>query len=182
VSADDPIDLRLLPGSSTVDDRGHLVIGGSDLEQLARVFSTSLYVYDEDEVVARCRAYAEAFGADAVAYAAKAFLCGAMARIVATASFSTLLCSMAPETPTGWAAPTLVPGAMAATEPVRRMNVPAEAARAPSGETYVITGTGEFRMAWVMVRIEESSPPGVSMVRTTAAAFSLAAASTFPLM
>src|SRR5439155_14870596 len=83
VSADDPIDLRLLPGSSTVDDRGHLVIGGSDLEQLARVFSTPLYVYDEDEVVARCRAYAEAFGADAVAYAAKAFLCGAMARIVA---------------------------------------------------------------------------------------------------
>ncbi len=83
MSADDPIDLGLLPGSSTVDERGHLVIGGSDLEQLAGVFGTPLYVYDEEEVVARCRAYAEAFGADAVAYAAKAFLCGAMARIVA---------------------------------------------------------------------------------------------------
>jgi diaminopimelate decarboxylase len=88
VSADDPIDLSLLPHSATIDDRGHLVVGGSDLEQLAGVFGTPLYVYDEDEVVARCRAYADAFGADAVAYAAKAFLCGAMARIVAREGLS----------------------------------------------------------------------------------------------
>ena len=77
------IDLSLLPRSARVDDDGKLLIGGSDIEQLARVFGTPLYVYDEDELRVRCREYREAFGPNAVAYAAKAFLCGAMARIVA---------------------------------------------------------------------------------------------------
>jgi diaminopimelate decarboxylase len=40
-----------------------------------------LYVYDEDDIRARCRAYVEAFG-DGVAYASKAFLCVAMAKLV----------------------------------------------------------------------------------------------------
>src|SRR6266508_6459506 len=99
-----------------------------------------------------------------------------MLRIVATASFRTFSLSMTPDTPTGWAAPTFVPGAMAATEPDSRMNVPADAARAPDGETYVMTGTGEFRMAFVIFRVEESRPPGVSMVMRTAIAPSSAAA------
>jgi diaminopimelate decarboxylase len=59
------------------------VIAGADIEQLAGVFGTPLYVYDEDELRTRCREYGDAFGAGAVAYAAKAFLCRAMARIVA---------------------------------------------------------------------------------------------------
>ena len=83
-----PIDLGLLPHSAIIDDRGHLVIGGCDLEQLAGVFGTPLYVYDEEEVQDRCRAYADAFGAASVAYAAKAFLCAAMARIVAREGLS----------------------------------------------------------------------------------------------
>jgi hypothetical protein len=53
----------------------------------------------------------------------------------AAASLVTFSRSMAPLTPTGWAAPTLVPGAMAATGQLIKMKVPAEAARAPSGET-----------------------------------------------
>jgi diaminopimelate decarboxylase len=78
-----PIDLRLLPRSATVDAGGRLIVGGCDLEQLAQVFGTPLYVYDESELRARCGEYAAGFGAESVAYAGKAFLCTAMARLVA---------------------------------------------------------------------------------------------------
>src|SRR6184192_4019781 len=71
--------------------------------------------------------------------------------------------------PTGWAAPALVPGAMAATGQPTRMNVPADAARAPDGPTQQTTGTGDRRTALVIARIEESSPPGVSRRTRTAA-------------
>ena len=55
----------------------------ADLEALAERFGTPLFLYDEDELRRRCRAYVAAFGAERVAYAAKAFLCTAMARLVA---------------------------------------------------------------------------------------------------
>jgi diaminopimelate decarboxylase len=54
-----------------------------DLEALAREFGTPLFVYDEDDLRARCRQYVDAFGPDSVAYASKAFLCTAMAKLVA---------------------------------------------------------------------------------------------------
>ena len=47
----------------------------------------------------------------------------------------TFFCSVRPEMPTGVAAPTFVPGAIAATGHDIKMNAPADAARAPSGET-----------------------------------------------
>jgi diaminopimelate decarboxylase len=78
-----PIDLRLLPRSAAVDGDGRVSIGGCDLAGLAHTFGTPLYVYDEDELRARCREYRAAFGDGAVAYAGKAFLCVAMARLVA---------------------------------------------------------------------------------------------------
>ena len=78
-----PIDLGLLPRSARVDDAGRLLVGGCDVEELADVFGTPLYVYDEGELRARCREYADAFGGDNVSYASKAFLCTAMARLVA---------------------------------------------------------------------------------------------------
>jgi diaminopimelate decarboxylase len=53
-----------------------------DLEALAREFATPLFVYDEDDLRRRCREYVEHFGDDNVAYAGKAFLCTAMARLV----------------------------------------------------------------------------------------------------
>ena len=52
-----------------------------DAERIAEEFGTPVFVYDEDEVRRRCREFAAAF--DAVAYASKAFLCVAMARLVA---------------------------------------------------------------------------------------------------
>ena len=70
----------LLPDHAVVDDTGRLSIGGCDLLDLAEQFGTPLFVYDEDHIRARCREAVSAFG-DGVAYAAKAFLCTAMARL-----------------------------------------------------------------------------------------------------
>jgi diaminopimelate decarboxylase len=79
--ADTPIDLTLLPASAHVADDGSLSVGGVDLAGLASELGTPLYVYDEGELRARCRAYRDAFGTG-VAYASKAFLCTAMAQLV----------------------------------------------------------------------------------------------------
>jgi diaminopimelate decarboxylase len=82
-AGDAPLDLGLLPRTATVDDAGRLAIDGVDLEALAREHGTPLYVYSETELRARAQEYRDAFGPDAVSYAGKAFLCGAMARLVA---------------------------------------------------------------------------------------------------
>jgi diaminopimelate decarboxylase len=57
-----------------------LRIGGVDLAGLAVEFGTPLFVYDEAHLRAMCREAVEAWG-DGVAYATKAFLCVAMARL-----------------------------------------------------------------------------------------------------
>jgi diaminopimelate decarboxylase len=54
-----------------------------DFDALAEEHGTPLFVYDEDFLRAQCRAYVEAFGPGAVAYAGKAFLCTAMVKLVA---------------------------------------------------------------------------------------------------
>jgi diaminopimelate decarboxylase len=55
----------------------------ADHEALAAEFGTPLFVYDEGELRRRCRAYVAELGVDTVVYAAKAFLCAAMVRLVA---------------------------------------------------------------------------------------------------
>ena len=75
-----PLARHLLPDSATVDDRGRLSIGGCDAVSLAEEFGTPLFVYDEAQLRARCREAVRAFP-DGVAYATKAFLCLAMARL-----------------------------------------------------------------------------------------------------
>jgi diaminopimelate decarboxylase len=70
----------LLPDSAEVDGGGRLSVGGRDVIELAEEFGTPLFVYDEDHLRARCREAVRAFG-DGVAYAAKAFLCKAMAAL-----------------------------------------------------------------------------------------------------
>jgi diaminopimelate decarboxylase len=79
---DAPFDLTLLPASARVESGGSLSVGGVDLAALAAEFGTPLYVYDEDELRTRCREYRAGFDGG-VAYASKAFLCTAMARLVA---------------------------------------------------------------------------------------------------
>ena len=77
-------DTSLLPASATVDARGSVSVGGVALTAIAAEFGTPCYVYDEAEIRSRCREYRKHFG-DGVAYASKAFLCTAMAKIVAEA-------------------------------------------------------------------------------------------------
>jgi diaminopimelate decarboxylase len=69
-----PLDRALVPPA--------LQDGGA-LEALARDHGTPLFVYDEDDMRRRCHEYVANFGAGNVAYAGKAFLCSAMARLVA---------------------------------------------------------------------------------------------------
>ncbi|OXM88122.1 diaminopimelate decarboxylase [Paenibacillus rigui] len=75
-----------LHGTSMINDKGHLQIGGCDTQQLAQQFGTPLYVMDEALIRQRCREYVEAFRASGlkfqVAYASKAFCVMAMCRIV----------------------------------------------------------------------------------------------------
>ena len=75
-----PLPRYLLPDTAAIDDRGHLSIGGCDLLDLAREYGTPLFVYDEAQLRARCREAVQAFP-DGVAYATKAFLCLAMAKL-----------------------------------------------------------------------------------------------------
>jgi diaminopimelate decarboxylase len=74
-----PIPLQLLPDNSSVA-AGRLSIGGCDVLDLAEEYGTPLFVYDEEHMRTRCREAVQAFG-DGVAYATKAFLCTAMARL-----------------------------------------------------------------------------------------------------
>jgi diaminopimelate decarboxylase len=75
-----------LHGTSTINDKGHLEIGGVDATVLAAEFGTPLYVYDEALIRWRCREFVEAFRAAGVkyqvAYASKAFCVKAMCRLV----------------------------------------------------------------------------------------------------
>ncbi|SPD75805.1 hypothetical protein PITCH_A760015 [uncultured Desulfobacterium sp.] len=86
-----------------------------------------------------------------------------------------------PPAETGCAAPIFVPGAMAARCPATVIITPAEAAPAPLGDTYTITGTGELRISLTIVRMEDPSPPGVSR-RITAMAAPVVFASASPLV
>jgi diaminopimelate decarboxylase len=69
-----PIDPALIPDQ---------LRDGARIEALATEFGTPLFVYDEDDLRRRCREYLRHFGPGNVAYAGKAFLCTAMARVVA---------------------------------------------------------------------------------------------------
>ncbi|MBP6728471.1 MAG: diaminopimelate decarboxylase [Microthrixaceae bacterium] len=72
---------HLLPDTAAVDGAGELTIGGLRLTDLAGQFGTPLFVYDEAHIRRRCREAVDAFGGG-VAYASKAFLCLAIARLV----------------------------------------------------------------------------------------------------
>ena len=75
-----------LYGTAAINSEGHLTIGGCDTVELARRFGTPLYVFDEALLRQNCRAYVQAFptnypGTYHVAFAAKAFMCTAMAAL-----------------------------------------------------------------------------------------------------
>lgn len=81
-----PIPIGLLPDSATIT-AGRLEVGGVDIVHVAEEFGTPLFVYDEGQLRARCTEAVAAFP-DGVAYASKAFLCKAMAKIAHGAGMS----------------------------------------------------------------------------------------------
>jgi len=72
-------------GTSRINEKGHLVIGGCDVTDLAKEFGTPLYIMDEALIRQRAREFVEAFRKTGlkfqVAYASKAFSTTAMCRI-----------------------------------------------------------------------------------------------------
>ncbi|MGA5318956.1 diaminopimelate decarboxylase [Streptomyces seoulensis] len=72
-------DLSVWPASAADTPRTGLSVGGVPLAEVADRFGTPVYVLDEAEVRERCRTYRDAFPDAEVLYAAKAFLCRAMA-------------------------------------------------------------------------------------------------------
>jgi diaminopimelate decarboxylase len=77
VARDRVADSVVLPIGSAVNGQGHLEVGGCDVVAVAEEFGTPAYIYAEDDLRARARAYREAFerrGVDGeVLYASKAF-------------------------------------------------------------------------------------------------------------
>jgi diaminopimelate decarboxylase len=71
----------VLPHSARLRDGGHLEIGGIDATELAAGFGTPLFVFCEQTLRDRARAYKKAMGDADVSYAGKAFLCKDIVRI-----------------------------------------------------------------------------------------------------
>ncbi|MEV5242723.1 diaminopimelate decarboxylase [Streptomyces cinnamoneus] len=75
------LDARVWSRTVARDAEGVVTVGGIGVKQLAEEFGTPAYFLDEDDFRARCRAWRDAFGADAdVFYAGKAFLSRAVVR------------------------------------------------------------------------------------------------------
>ena len=83
---------HVYPLGSRLNEQGRLEVGACDVVELAREFGTPAYVYAEDDMRARARAYLEAFRARAerfeVIYASKAFPCTAAYRLFAEEGLS----------------------------------------------------------------------------------------------
>ena len=83
---------HVYPLGSRLNEQGRLEVGGCDVVELAHEFGTPAYVYAEDDMRARARAYLEAFRARAerfeVIYASKAFPCTAAYRLFAEEGLS----------------------------------------------------------------------------------------------
>ena len=83
---------QVLPLGSRLNARGALEVGGCDVTELAREHGTPAYVYAEDDIRARARAYREAFAARTnrfeIIYASKAAPITAVYRLMADEGLS----------------------------------------------------------------------------------------------
>ena len=68
---------HVFPDTSSIDERGHLVVGGCSVVDLASEYGTPLYVIDETTVRNRCRAFRnelnQRYPDSLVLYGSKAF-------------------------------------------------------------------------------------------------------------
>jgi diaminopimelate decarboxylase len=76
------------PRNATRGENGAVEVAGVDVRDLAERYGTPLFVVDEADFRSRAAEFAAAFGADAVHYASKAFLCTEVARWVAEEGLS----------------------------------------------------------------------------------------------
>ncbi|MFG2196829.1 diaminopimelate decarboxylase [Streptomyces sp. NPDC048639] len=90
---DDTEGLSVWPSSALPTTDGDVTVGGVSLAGTADRFGTPVYILDEDEVRDRCRAYRAAFPDADVVYAAKAFLCRAVAHWVMEEGLGLDVCS-----------------------------------------------------------------------------------------
>jgi diaminopimelate decarboxylase len=78
---------HLFPLGSAANERGRLEVGGCDVVELARELGTPAYVYAEEDMRSRARAYLDAFRSRTarfeVVYASKALPCTAAYRLMA---------------------------------------------------------------------------------------------------
>src|ERR1043166_8568906 len=93
VASGDPIEgSAVFPAGSRVNERGHLELAGCDVVDLAAELGTPAYLYAEDDIRARARAYREAFerrDADfEILFASKAMPCTAAYRLFAEEGLS----------------------------------------------------------------------------------------------
>ncbi|MEX2194619.1 MAG: diaminopimelate decarboxylase [Thermoleophilaceae bacterium] len=83
---------QVFPAGSRLNEAGRLEVGGCDVLELAREFGTPAYVYAEDDMRGRARAFTEAFRARTerfeIVYASKAFPCTAAYRLFAAEGLS----------------------------------------------------------------------------------------------
>lgn len=79
--------MKVLTNSYSVNEKGHLILGGADTVELAQKYGTPLYAFDENDIRTNCREFKNAFdkyysGNARVYYASKAFSCKEIYRIV----------------------------------------------------------------------------------------------------
>jgi diaminopimelate decarboxylase len=78
---------RVYPLGSRLNEAGRLEVGGCDVVDVAREYGTPAYVYDEDDIRSRARAYVGAFRSRTdrfeVIYGSKAFPCTAVNALLA---------------------------------------------------------------------------------------------------
>jgi len=85
---------ELMPLTATVNDRGHLEVGGCDVVELVQQFGSPLYILDEQGLRTACQHYRRAFdqhyaGEALVLFASKAWSCLAVGAIVASEGLGT---------------------------------------------------------------------------------------------
>ena len=89
--------MNLLYNHLSVNEDGHLAIGGLDTLALAREFGTPAYIMDEAAIRAMMRTYLDAahtyFGADALPLYASKALCFTTAFVTAPAPAANIECT-----------------------------------------------------------------------------------------
>ncbi len=84
---------RLWSAQTSKDAAGVLGVAGVSVDRIADEVGTPAYVIDEDDLRARARGFREAFGGGSVYYAAKSFICAAVARWVSAEGLGIDVCT-----------------------------------------------------------------------------------------